>query len=455
MSSAALSDLLTATQSPYQIAGPKTDRYLWDTAAADAPAIHTLLQTHPDWPTFPALLQDVFQTFYQIHPTLRPEADVAPAMQSNRPYVETLLHAPATAVTRVTTERDPLTAAMATLITGQRLAEEIAQQPALQTAMAQATPPPPQIQGQLDRAIRHAVTAAETETSDLQQQCIQWGLDGGALTTMPLGERLTFAQTLLQPRFRRMADLIGRLRRLARSRQGGALRHLRDEWYRITQGDDLSRVLPSEWVFCSDPTLRLEFSRRWLEQQLAQYDVRPIPREGRGPILCAIDCSSSMASDGRMDWAMAVALALLDTARRQRRDFGAVFFNTTCVAEFLLPHGQIDPPTLLAFAQVGPSGGTDFAPPLQWACDQIAQARFHHADLTLITDGECRLSPTMHTQLAAQQRASGFRIFGLLIGGTAEGLAPFTDHLWHLEGGVHTADADAAVGTLFAELVPH
>ncbi len=105
---------------------------------------------------------------------------------------------------------------------------------------------------------------------------------------------MTMAQQLMQPPLRKVADLIGRMRGLARARQGGALRHLRDELYRITQGNDLSRVLPVELASLKDPLRSLDFGRRFLEGQLAQYDVKPLQREGRGPVLCAIDCSGSM-----------------------------------------------------------------------------------------------------------------------------------------------------------------
>ena len=140
------------------------------------------------------------------------------------------------------------------------------------------------------------------------------------LQTVPLGERITMAQQLLQPDFRKVADLIGRLRRLARARQGGALRHLRDELYRIMQGNDLSRVLPVELSALNDPLRALDFGRRFLEGQLAQYDVKPLQREGRGPVLCAIDCSGSMQG-ASMEWASAVGLALMDTVRRQKAGF--------------------------------------------------------------------------------------------------------------------------------------
>lgn len=83
----------------------------------------------------------------------------------------------------------------------------------------------------------------------------------------------------------------------------------------------------------------------------------------------------------------AVGLALMDTARRQKRDFAAVFFNGEVVSEFRFEKGKAPPAEILRFAQVCAGGGTDFEPPLAWALSQLETARFQNADITVITDG--------------------------------------------------------------------
>ena len=444
-----VSALMNGTpRSTQHIDGPRSDRFAWEEASEGSAAIRDLIQEHKQWPAFPALLQDVFQSFYKMNPTLRAPELVDAASAANRPYVEQVLQEPATQETRTQTQLDELASAVAALAAGRKLAEQLTDNPDLNQAMQQNTPPPPQVQGALAKATRRAMQAAGDEAQDLQSQLLSWGLDPAQMQTIPLGERLTMAQNLMQPRVRQMADLIGRLRNLARARQGGSLRHLRDEYYRITQGQDLSRVLPVELSALNDPLRLLDFGRRFLEGQLTQYDVKPIQREGRGPILCAIDCSGSMHG-GSMEWASAVGLALMDTARRQKRDFAAVFFNGDIVAEFTFPKGKASPADILRFAQVGPSGGTDFEPPLTWAMQQLETARFKTADITFITDGENRLADAFLQRLQAQKRAWGFRIFSILIGGTAEELARWSDRVWALQG----QPDDNAAGDVFAELV--
>ncbi|NMP24602.1 vWA domain-containing protein [Sulfobacillus harzensis] len=435
-------------RSPQHIDGPRADRFAWEDVSEKSQAIQDLIQAHKRWPAFPALLQDTFQVFYKMNPTLRDPERVDPASAENRPYVEQILQEPATQQTRTQTQLDELASAVATLAAGKKFAEQIAANPELDQAIQQKTPPPPQIQGALAKATRRAMQAAGDEAQDLQSQLISWGLDAAQLQTMPLGERLAMAHDLMQPKFRQVADLIGRLRNLARARQGGSLRHLRDKLYRVTQGNDLSRVLPVEISALNDPLRQLDFGRRFLEGQLAQYDVRPIQREGRGPILCAIDCSGSMHG-ARMEWAAAVGLGLMDTARRQKRDFGGVFFNGDLVAEFVFPKGKASPQDILKFAQVGASGGTSFEPPLTWAMNQLETQRFKNADITFITDGASRVGDGFYRDLMAKKRAWGFRIFSILIGGVGEELLGWSDRVWGLAG----SPDDNAAGDVFAELV--
>ncbi len=434
--------------SPQHIDGPRADHLAWDGAVEASTAMQHLLDQHRDWTAFPALLQDVFSSFYKMDPQLRDSDLVEDKTRANRPYVEQILQEPATRATRSQTLWDELASAVATLAAGHKLAEQIAQNDDLNQAMQNNTPPPPGAEGALAKAGRRAMQKAGKQAEALQSQMMSWGIDKSQLTQTSWQDRWALAQQLVSPHFRQLADLIGRLRNLARVRQGGALRHLRDEIYQVATGSDLSRILPVELGALSDPIRQWDFGRRLVEGQLMQYDVKPIHREGRGPVLCAIDASGSMGGS-TLAWASAVGLALLDTAQRQKRDFAAVFFDTKILTEFLAVKGQMGPADLVRFMSVGTGGGTDFQPPLAWALEQLHTARFKTADITFITDGVCRLPRDFLNTLQEKKRQWGFRIFAILIGGTASEIETWSDRVWALSG---RPDDDAA-GAMFAELV--
>jgi len=430
------------------IDGPRADRFAWDNVSQQSQALEELRTEHTDWPAWPALLQDTFQTFYKLDPQLRPLEATDPTVHSNRPYVEQLLSEPTTATARTQTVLDELAAAVATLTTAQVLAEQIRHNPDLNQAMQANQPPPPTAQGQMGKAVRQATQAGGDAAADAQEALLNWGLDGPSLQTLNLRERLTLLDQIRTDRFRQVGDLIGRLRHLAHARQGGALKHARDELHSITQGRDLSRLLPSEAVLLRHPLRRRDFYRRFLEGQLQEYEIRPIPREGRGPILCAIDASGSMYG-APLDWAVAVALGLLDTARRQHRDFGAVFFTDTLGDAFIAPKGILPAQDLVRFASASAGGGTQFEPPLTWCLEQLQTARFKAADITFITDGESDVSPAFLQDFLRAKATWHFRVFDILIGGTLQSVAAWADRLWALGG---TPD-DEAAGAVFEEMM--
>lgn len=430
------------------IVGTAADYWVWDDAVTGAETVAQLVRSHPEWPTWPELLQDVFRTFYKMTPTLQDPEMLDPDVAANRPYVERLLQEPATEETRVQTRLDELASLLATVDAGRKLAEQIAANADLNQALQQQQPPPPTIQGAVSKIVRSASRAGTQAAADAQAQLIQWGLGADALQSLPIGERLALVERLQTPRFRQLAAQIGRLRALARYRQGAALRHDRDEIYRLRLGGELPFVLPQELALLGDPWRAWDFGRRLLEHQLLEYDMKPKRRQILGPLLVALDCSSSMHGD-RITWAVGVALALADTARRQRRSAGLVAFNEAIQREFIWPRGAVPPEQLMDLAGLDAAGGTNFDRPIRWALDQIRQApAFHRADIVLITDGECDLNPDTLDALNHARR-QGVRVLSILIGGTPLTLQQWSDLLWTIQN----PDDDVA-GELFAALVP-
>ena len=434
-------------QSSQHIAGPKSDRFMWEEASEGSEAIREIVEGTKEWPAFQNLLQDTFNAYYKLQPELRDEHQVDGKYKGNRPYVERLLEEDATQQTRAYTQLDELASAVATLETGKVLAEEVRKNQQLNENMKNGTEPPPQAQGQLNKALRRAVKAGMDQAQDVQEQMISWGLDGSGLQQMPLGERIELARQLLSPRFKKIAALIGRMRNLARSKQGGSLKHLRDEYHSITMGDDLGRILPVELAALSDPLRRLDFGRRLMEHKLLEYEVRPVQREGKGPVICLIDASGSM-SGAKMEWASAVGLALMDSARRQKRDFAAIYFDTQILAEFRFERGKAPPEEIFRFATVGANGGTNYEVPLSWALEVQGESKYRNADIVMISDGECAVDEEFYKRLMTAKKERGLCIMSILIGGMPQELTRWSDRVWAV-----TAPDDEAAGEMFAELV--
>lgn len=405
--------------------------------------------------TFPALLQDVFDVFYKAAPEMVPEDRVDAAHRAfNRPMAEKLMQDPATAEARLTTVLDELSAGLAALSAGKKLLEEIKNREDLNrgmnlAGMAQAAQEngdeetaegfAQQAQQALDgaaravrQAVRSAAQAGAQEAQETAETLAGWGLSPGDLRTVPLGDRLTLVERLRTPNMRRLADMVGRFRNLARARQKQKVRLQRDEAHSITQGADLARVLPAELAALRHPLRRLDFYRRLTERQVLQYDLQAREPQGRGPIIALVDVSGSMNGQP-LDWAVSTALALLDTATRQKRRFAVAFFDTEIKREVQFEPGERNAQKILDVATMGVAGGTDYVPALTRAMELIQDARYSRADVVMISDGACQLPDDFRASLLAAKEQLEFRVWSVLIGRDPYGeLARWSDQVWEV-----------------------
>jgi Mg-chelatase subunit ChlD len=447
-----------AALSSQHIAGPDADRLLWQRVAETSEAVQELMAEATAAPAFGPLLADVFNVFFKTAPTLRDPNGIDPAVRQNRSWVENLLSAESTATTRPLTQRDDLASALATLAAGREIWQALQEvndppQPGEGDPNAGGPGSPANAHGgglapEAIQAIAERAAQAAADGAAQAQSANGWGTADSPLSQAPLGARVDFALRLRDPRFQALARLIGRLKGIARTQHRAALRHSPEEIHRLTQGDDLSRVLPAELVLLRHPGARLDVARRLLEHQLVQYDLTPRPRTERGPLVVCLDASGSMGGD-RIDWAAAVGLALLDTARRQHRGFAACYFNGGVQATFDWPQGRVSPQEMLAFATVDASGGTDFTAPLAWALTQFDRKTYAHGDLVFVTDGQAPVDASVLQRWQTVRARLGIRGFGILIQSAATApLTDIVDRIWSVAG-----PDDAAAAALFAELV--
>jgi len=152
-------------------------------------------------------------------------------------------------------------------------------------------------------------------------------------------------------------------------------------------------------------------------------------------IVC-LDTSSSMAGAKEI-WSKAVALTLLDIARRERRRFRAILFSSpeTGLYTLDLNRGEryaSDLQGALDLADYFAGGGTDFEHPLDAALDCLGSSRLRRGDVVLITDGECRVSEPWKERFLAEKKRLDFALYAILIdvgGATLETLAELADRV--------------------------
>ena len=253
----------------------------------------------------------------------------------------------------------------------------------------------------LDAEIARAASRLAEDLPRMEEATDAFAKSLGAAGPRSASERLNLAEKLEKSeKLKALAALAGAFRADARAVRRKNRERAVNEVYRVGRGADVGRLLPAELVALRHPLRRRDFLRRFLEEQLAQYDLRGDDRHGRGPVIVCVDGSGSM-SGARELWAKAVALALLDIARRQGRAARAIVFSGPegPLEEFDLTkgghlHGRrpVDLAAVVKLAECFPGGGTDFEKPLSAALEAARTQALSGADVVFITDGEATIS---------------------------------------------------------------
>lgn len=404
-----------------------------------------------------SLLQDTFGAFYKPYPDLLPEDRVEPNMIPNRPILQRLLEDPATEQVRVNTKLDELASAIATMAAGEVLLEEFQKRPDLidppkpqegpqgdpggddgqGEGNGQGNGPggqqPPQGQQQganpgaggptpqagpspqaLRRAAHKAAEAGRNKAAEAQAVLAGWGLESGDLSQIPMEQRIELVQRLLSGNLRTIADMVGRMKNLARSKQREKIDLPQPEVQGVELGNDLRRILPSELCKLADPDLEVAFYRKWRSRSLVQYHLHTKERKGKGPMVKAIDISGSM-SGLPLTWAIGLNMGMVDTAARQKRAAAVAFFDTQVKKTIEWAPGEKDAQKLIDMATTGTAGGTKFHPAMSWGLEKIQTAGFEKADFVMTTDGLCNVPDEFLQLWNAERRRLKFRTYAVLI----------------------------------------
>lgn len=216
----------------------------------------------------------------------------------------------------------------------------------------------------------------------------------------------------------------------------------------IERGDALARMLPSEAMLLTHPTLRWLWHARRAERGLLQVELQGFSRERylreeddtiqkehtrpdlqKGPILLCLDTSGSMSGTPERI-AKAATLEVLKVAHQEKRACHLYLFSGRDQVEerrlTLGPEGLAD---LLEFLAMSFDGGTDLVEPLRRACARLSEPAFAAADILLISDGEFYIPAGTHTTLAHARTAHGLRVHGLLIGHNSRAMSSICDRL--------------------------
>jgi uncharacterized protein with von Willebrand factor type A (vWA) domain len=269
------------------------------------------------------------------------------------------------------------------------------------------------------RYLNEALQKAADEIEQLDESVKGVGLEPSEWKMMDPTQRMKIAAKLNTPRMKAIADMVGRMKRFAASQQAQKVIDAPHEIFTVEMGNDLRRVLRSEFAFLGTEETKIEFYRRYVEGTLLQYKERGHEDVGKGPIIICIDNSGSM-SGAPENWAKGVAEALRRICQDQDRDFHAIYFETNHHRErFDFPKGKGPFEKIMAFLGISAGGGTEFDGVLTEALNK-AQTMFDgegkgKADIVFVTDGQAYLDQGWIDKFVEERDRIGCRIFGVYI----------------------------------------
>jgi uncharacterized protein with von Willebrand factor type A (vWA) domain len=459
------------------------DRRVWHHLRAESPSLAELEQNGSMFlPHFGSLLQDIFCLLFKYNVVFNDDAEVLPSALLNQRFLSGVRQGGQYEILREQTLLNEAHAGLSTLILGERLLGVIREQKllnqrdlrdlwdihkqedlvgqkmeeydnadtipedqlseegkkALQKAKenmgsevqgaeallrhkaAQLKQDLKQVESQASARLQAETIKVAQELEDAAEQADTWGDAIGTGEKSPPGQKLELGRRLAgNEKLKKLARMVGRIKLQSMALRKKVFERSSEEVLEIEQGDSIQRLLPHELLSLHHPVLRKDFYRRFLDQELIQYSLRGIEQKGKGPMIVCLDGSSSMSGDKEI-WSKAVALTLLDIARRQRRLFRSICFSSAETPLQVLDMNprdryQVESKTVMDLAEYFPGGGTDFQKPLDAALDCLRESRFKKGDVIFITDGECQVSPEWAERFRNDKDKLGFSLFSVLI----------------------------------------
>jgi uncharacterized protein with von Willebrand factor type A (vWA) domain len=425
-------------------------------------------------PHFEALIQDLFATLFKLVVQVLPEKGSPPSTRLNRRILSSLSQSPEVQALREETALDAIASAQAALAMARKaielvrsgevfLEEELLDLQQLakldaELASKKAAEALSEEAGEgVRRALARQVAEDEERRDDLAER-IEQSLEqlparfdaelarqaeqlgpaleeteanirsfsqgvGGEVPT-DARSRLALAEKLRStPEMSRLAAIAGAFRTEARAARRQRRPQVSQELFRLGRGDDLAHLLPVELSALSHPLRRRELLKRFVERDLAVYDLQGTDKQGRGPVVICVDGSGSMSGERDL-WAKGVTLALLDIARSQKRRAQVIVFAgpreplktfDLTRKKHLSTQVGVNLEEIISLAEHKPGGGTDFERPLRAAGVALTTAGLRRGDVIFITDGEAPISPAFEAEWRDQRKKQDFAVHALVV----------------------------------------
>lgn len=287
--------------------------------------------------------------------------------------------------------------------------------------------------------MQQAAQKALNDVSEVRDFLQAWGMeDGNGANRITYENKKKALQRLRKSeKVKKLTELVGRMKKLAINEQKSKAPEGAEAIKSVVTGNDITAVLPSERALLAskNKNLKKSFYRKYFQKELLQYDMDVYESMGKGPMIVCCDTSGSMSGD-REHWSKAVALALLEVAQKQKRNYACIHYDSRIQHVWEIPYGELKPDQVFDIAEYFSGGGTNFEYPLKKSLEILENSKFKKADIVFITDGDCSVRDEFLDKFLEVKKEKEFQVHTVLIdmhgGGGRSGIARFSDKIFEV-----------------------
>lgn len=293
------------------------------------------------------------------------------------------------------------------------------------------------------RTVKKALNEVINDQKGTHEMISNWGLGSDpSYQKLPYEQKMQMLDKLKNSKkLNKIALLAGKLTEIFLEGEKAKTKRTRSHIEDVVMGDDIPRVLPSELMRLRHPTLKKQFYKNYNEKRLLQHEYGGQVKKGKGPIVAMVDCSGSMSGENEI-YAKATCLALLDVAKRQKRSFLVIHFDSGVSARNLKVNrfSKSSPykiSEVIDMAEYFGGGGTQFEPPLERAMIEVNEEKeFSKADVIMVTDGCSAVRNSFLKEFLSWKSKKTVTVFSVLMDrgySSTSSLDEFSDKVTQIE----------------------
>lgn len=302
---------------------------------------------------------------------------------------------------------------------------------------------PKQSKNNMANAVNKAIKNIRKEVEEYTEtmNAIGAGKESGSNSGLdPKKIKELYMQARKNDHLKRIFNLAGRFRMMARSCQRMKVSRGIDEMIGTELGSDIPKLLPIELgSLASNLGLRAIASAKFVENNLLQFEQHGYEPAAKGPIVVCVDESGSMGGN-RIESAKAFCLAMGLIAQMQKRWIAFVSFSCDERSEskVCFPPDQWNQEELLKWLCHFYGGGTDCKVPLdklpfkywqEWESNGLQKGK---TDIIYISDGEIDVPQNVEKKFNEWKAMQEVKVHTLIIQSSAQGFDKVSDYLYNI-----------------------